>query len=96
MFARMFSNETAERQTGVVKLDDVTVDGLVQFLEFMYLGAMPFFNLLLFSGFVSCIYHACEVTWKQNSMLYTHVAPSCIALSSLWGLQTFFPYPAPA
>jgi hypothetical protein len=38
VFARMFANETEERRSGVIRLDDVTVEGLVVFLEFVYLG----------------------------------------------------------
>ena len=45
VFDRMFSSDTAERLTGVVKLKDVTADGLLLFLEFIYLGAIsPFFS----------------------------------------------------
>jgi hypothetical protein len=38
VLARMFANDTEERRSGVVKLDDVTAEGLVAFLEFVYLG----------------------------------------------------------
>jgi hypothetical protein len=38
VFARMFANETEERRSGVIRLDDVTAEGLVAFLEFVYLG----------------------------------------------------------
>jgi hypothetical protein len=37
----MFENETVERETGVINLDDVTAEGLVMFLQFMYLGEAP-------------------------------------------------------
>ncbi len=38
VFARMFANETEERSSGIIRLDDVTAEGLVGFLEFVYLG----------------------------------------------------------
>ncbi len=38
VLVRMFANETEERRSGVVKMDDVTAEGLVAFLEFVYLG----------------------------------------------------------
>jgi hypothetical protein len=34
----MFANETEERATGVVNLDDVSAEGLGMFLEFLYMG----------------------------------------------------------
>ena len=37
VFARMFSNHTIEK-SGWVDMDDVTVEGLAAFLEFVYLG----------------------------------------------------------
>jgi hypothetical protein len=39
VFARMFQNNTEEKNTGIVKLDDVTMEGFVAFLELLYLGA---------------------------------------------------------
>jgi hypothetical protein len=38
VLARMFANDTEERRSGVVRMDDVTAGGLVAFLEFVYLG----------------------------------------------------------
>ena len=38
VFASMFTNETTERETGTVDLNDVTVEGLRLFLEFVYIG----------------------------------------------------------
>ncbi len=38
VFAMMLANETEERRSGVIRLDDVTAEGLVAFLEFVYLG----------------------------------------------------------
>ena len=38
VFASMFSHDTEERRSGVIKLDGVTAAGLVLFLEFVYLG----------------------------------------------------------
>jgi hypothetical protein len=38
VFARMFQNNTEEKNTGIVKLDDVTEQGFVAFLELLYLG----------------------------------------------------------
>jgi hypothetical protein len=38
VFARMFRNDTYEKNTGVVRLDDVTPQGLLAFLELVYLG----------------------------------------------------------
>jgi len=38
VFARMLANETEEKNKGIIKLDDVTVEGLLLFLEFIYLG----------------------------------------------------------
>jgi hypothetical protein len=40
VFARMFQNDTEEKHTGIVKLDDVTAEGLAAFLELIYLGAL--------------------------------------------------------
>ena len=45
VFARMLANETEEKNSGIIKLDDVSVEGLRAFLEFVYLGTaahMPF------------------------------------------------------
>jgi hypothetical protein len=39
VFGRMFANETEERRSGVIRLDDVTAEGLLGFLEFVYLGS---------------------------------------------------------
>jgi hypothetical protein len=41
VFASMFANETEERRSGVIRLDDVTAEGLFAFLEFVYLGTVP-------------------------------------------------------
>ena len=50
VFARELANDMEERQSGVIKLDDVTVGGLLAFLEFIYLGrALICFPALLFS-----------------------------------------------
>jgi hypothetical protein len=38
VFGGMFTNETEERRSGVIRLDDVTAAGLLAFLEFLYLG----------------------------------------------------------
>ncbi len=38
VFARMLANETEEKNKGIIKLDDVTAEGLLLFLEFIYLG----------------------------------------------------------
>ncbi len=38
VFGRMLANETEERKSGVIRFDDVTAEGLVGFLEFVYLG----------------------------------------------------------
>ena len=46
VFAGMLANDTEERRSGKIKLDDVTVEGLVVFLEFVYLG-MSFFPRVL-------------------------------------------------
>jgi hypothetical protein len=43
VFARMFANETEERDTGVVNMNDVTAKGLGVFLQFVYLGKLLFF-----------------------------------------------------
>jgi hypothetical protein len=43
VFARMFENETEEKATGVVNMDDVTTDGLGMFLQFIYLGEAKFY-----------------------------------------------------
>ncbi len=40
VFAAMFMNQTMERETGEIKLDDVTAEGLLLFLEFLYLGML--------------------------------------------------------
>ena len=42
VFARMFANETEERATGVVNLDDVSAEGLGKFLELLYMGESHF------------------------------------------------------
>ena len=38
VFEGMLTNPTVEKETGVIKLEGVSVEGLVLFLEFMYLG----------------------------------------------------------
>jgi hypothetical protein len=38
VFAGMLLNPTVEKETGVIKLEGVSVEGLVLFLEFVYLG----------------------------------------------------------
>ncbi len=38
VLGRMFANDTEERRSGVIRMDDVTAEGLVAFLEFVYLG----------------------------------------------------------
>jgi hypothetical protein len=46
VFAGMFENETAEKHDGVVKLNDVTTEGLLAFLELIYLGTLSRSSLL--------------------------------------------------
>jgi hypothetical protein len=38
VFAGMLLNPTVEKETGVIRLEGVSVEGLVLFLEFVYLG----------------------------------------------------------
>jgi hypothetical protein len=38
VLARMLANKTEEKNKGIIKLDDVTAEGLLLFLEFIYLG----------------------------------------------------------
>jgi hypothetical protein len=40
VFSRMFMNNTEEKNTGILRLDDVTVEGLQTFLELVYLGTL--------------------------------------------------------
>jgi hypothetical protein len=49
VFASMFANETEERRSGVIKLDDVTAEGLFAFLEFVYLGTVSGANLIAYA-----------------------------------------------
>jgi hypothetical protein len=49
VFARMFANETEERTSGVVRLDDVTAEGLFTFLQFVYLGTVPAARLISYA-----------------------------------------------
>ncbi len=36
----MLTNPTVEKETGVIKLEGVSVEGLVVFVEFVYLGKL--------------------------------------------------------
>jgi hypothetical protein len=40
VFEGMLTNPTVERETGVIKLEGVSVEGLVVFMEFVYLGML--------------------------------------------------------
>ena len=40
VFAGMLANETQEKSSGIIKLDDVSVEGLRAFIEFVYLGTI--------------------------------------------------------
>jgi hypothetical protein len=45
----MFANETEERRSGVIRLDDVTAEGLFAFLEFVYLGTVPAASVITYA-----------------------------------------------
>jgi hypothetical protein len=40
VFEGMLTNPTVEKETGVIKLEGVSVEGLVVFMEFVYLGML--------------------------------------------------------
>jgi hypothetical protein len=40
VFAAMFTNLTVEKETGEINLEGVSVDGLLLFLQFIYLGML--------------------------------------------------------
>ena len=54
VFARMFTLDTEEKETGKVKLDDVSVEGLSLFLEFLYLGNSHWMLCAFFFQILSC------------------------------------------
>jgi hypothetical protein len=43
VFQGMLTNPTVENETGVIKLEGVSVEGLVVFMEFVYLGKLFMF-----------------------------------------------------
>jgi hypothetical protein len=52
VLARMIDNETEEKRSGIIKLDDVTAAGLLAFVEFLYLGTM--------SASIACAFLICD------------------------------------
>jgi hypothetical protein len=51
VFARMLANETEEKNKGIIKLDDMTVEGLLLFLEFIYLGKYVLESIVVCAAF---------------------------------------------
>ena len=66
VFASMLGNDTKERRSGVIKLDDVTSAGLVLFLEFVYLGRALFLPLCYARGLFLCL--SVELQNRQPSL----------------------------
>ena len=50
VFEGMLTKPTVEKETGVIKLEGVSVEGLVVFMEFVYLGKLCMF--------IPCVVHA--------------------------------------
>jgi hypothetical protein len=57
VFAGMLTNPTVEKETGVIKLEGVSVEGLVLLLEFVYLGMLSTFCQLWSTRAPMSFYH---------------------------------------
>ena len=70
VFARMFANETEEKATGIVNMDDVTAEGLGMFLQFMYLGESPLSTPICFNcNARQCSQYSAENVLKRKEPL---------------------------
>ncbi len=62
VLAKMLANQTEDKRKGVIKLDDVTAETLLLFLEFIYLGKNLFQEPFLHSKLIIAI--AVELQWR--------------------------------